>query len=541
MMTIASIFTISILLMILLPLIAAIVLRRTVKVPWIMFSAGMVTFTISQVVHLPLNHWLGRMGWLQQVSTPEGQPIWLTALILGLTAGLCEELSRAAGYAILKKSRFLQDGLMMGIGHGGIEAIVFGGILTAGSVAALLPMMNQGGDSLQMANLLPEQILVIEQQIERLFSTPWVGFLPLVERFLVMGIHVTWSVMVLKAFQQRNPLWLIAAVLYHAILDAAAVLAANYLANPLLIEFIILIMVLPGYLWLGRVIKNELPHQKTNPNPLARELHLFLIFFMKEWRQLWRTKRVLITAAVFGLFGLASPLLAYFLPEMMQIIPGAEAFADLIPIPTAGDAMLQYHKNLTQFAFLLAVILGMGCVAGEKERGSAGLILSKPLPRWAYLTSKFAAQSSLFLWGFTIGAVGGYTYTVILFGPIDAGKFIAMNLVLMVWILPFVALTLVGSVLSTSTTMAGGISLGLVLVLFLVGGIPQISTIMPTSLSQWAAQLGILAAGTPASTPGSAPVNVDAVFSNFGALASALGIVILCLILSYSIFERQEF
>jgi ABC-2 type transport system permease protein len=218
----------------------------------------------------------------------------------------------------------------------------------------------------------------------------------------------------------------------------------------------------------------------------------------------------------------------------------AAAFADLIPTPTAGDAMLQYHKNLTQFAFLLAVILGMGSVAGEKERGSAGLILSKPLPRWAYLASKFTAQSSLFLCGFIVGALGGYTYTVVLFGAIDAGNFIAMNLVLMVWILPFIALTLVGSVLSNSTTMAGGISLGLVLVLFLIGSIPQISTLMPTALSQWAAQLGILAAGTPASAPGSAP-NVDAVYSNFGALASALGVVIVCLIVSYGIFERQEF
>jgi uncharacterized membrane protein YhfC len=286
MMTITIIFTISILLMIMLPLIAAIVLRRIVKVPWIMFSVGIATFIISQIVHLPLNYWLGQRGWLQEMGSSSGQPIWQTALILGVTAGLCEELARAAGYVILKKSRVLQNGLMMGIGHGGIEAIVFGGILTAGSVAALLPIINQGSDSLLMANLLPEQILVIEQQFERLFGAPWVGFLPFVERFLAMGLHVTWSVMVLKAFQRQNPLWVITAVLYHALLDAAAVMAVNHLSNALLVEGIILIIALPGYLWLGRVIRNELPRKTTNPNPLVRELHLFQIFFIKEWQQL---------------------------------------------------------------------------------------------------------------------------------------------------------------------------------------------------------------------------------------------------------------
>jgi hypothetical protein len=34
-----------------------------------------------------------------------------------------------------------------------------------------------------------------------------------------------------------------------------------------------------------------------------------------------------------------------------------EAFAGLLPPPPAGDALLQYHKNLTQFGFVIVVIV----------------------------------------------------------------------------------------------------------------------------------------------------------------------------------------
>jgi ABC-type transport system involved in multi-copper enzyme maturation permease subunit len=189
---------------------------------------------------------------------------------------------------------------------------------------------------------------------------------------------------------------------------------------------------------------------------------------------------------------------------------------------------------------LLAVIFGMGSVAGEKERGSATLVLSKPLPRWAFLAAKLAAQSLLFSFGFLLGSLGGYFYTVILFGGLDPGAFVLMNLVLIAWVMPFIALTLVGSVLGNSTTAAGGISLALVIGLMLLGGIPPVSALMPTALSGWAAQLGALAAGVAASSPGSVPVPEGILPLNLGALASAFTLVTVCLAVSLGLFERQE-
>jgi len=535
----ALIYTISILAMIVLPVFLAGILRRKVIAPWLWFSMGVLTFTVSQLVHFPLNNWLSDIGWLKTPGS-SSQPLWVTAIILGLTAGLCEELARAAGYALVKRARKLPNGLMLGLGHGGIESMVFGGVLIAATLSSLLPIIRNGLESLNLTQATPEQIAAIQRQIDLLTGIPLYGFIPLLERLFAIGIHVTLSVMVLRAFQRHNPGWVILAVVYHLFIDAVAVSASVLSINPLVNEGIIFITALPGYIWLARTLHRELPALTVKSNPLRREGTLFFTALRKELLQFWRTKRVLIMAAVFGLFGLGSPLTAYFMPELMKAIPGAEMFASLIPTPTTGDAMLQYHKNISQFAFLLAVILGMGSVASEKEHGSATLILSKPLPRWAYLSSKLVAQGLLFAFGIFLASLGGYLYTILLFGNLGLGDFISMNILLFVWILPFIGLTLVGSVLGATTTAAGGIALSLVVGFMILSGIPLISGLMPNALTQWAAQLGALAAGIAASSPGSVALPDGPVPGNYGALATALVAVVVCLVAAFGLFESQE-
>jgi uncharacterized membrane protein YhfC len=124
-------YSLSILLMVLVPVGLAVLLRRRFRVALVLFVVGSLTFIGSQVVHIPLNNWLSDIGLLPEAGSWEGPPLWRTALIVGLTAGLCEELARAAGYALLRRSRRFEDGVMLGLGHGGIESMVFGGTLTA--------------------------------------------------------------------------------------------------------------------------------------------------------------------------------------------------------------------------------------------------------------------------------------------------------------------------------------------------------------------------------------------------------------------------
>ena len=525
MITLAT--TLSVILMIVLPVALAAALRRRYPAPWLLFCAGMLTFTVSQIVHFPLNDWLMEIGLLPQRGV-EDRPLWQSALVLGLTAGLCEELARAAGYALLRRARGISDGIMLGLGHGGIESMVFGGVMTAATIGSLLPLV---GQDLTQMNLLPAQIETVQLTIQRLLENPWNLFLPLVERLLAISIHVAFSLIVLQAFRRRQPLYVLLAILLHAAFDMLAVIGASRISNQLTALGFEALLVLPLWAWMVVFLRRQAYQRRQETpqvhHPARLDGRIFGVALGKELLQAWRTRRVLIVAAVFGLFGLTSPLMAYFMPEMMKAIPGAEQFASLIPTPVQADAMIQFVKNISQFGFLLAILLGIGDIAGEKERGVAGMILSKPMPRWVFVTSKYLAQISLYLMGFLLATLGGWLYTWILFEPGDPlallGIFAAASGLLFAWLLPYITITLVSSVLANSTSAAAGISVAGAVVLMLASSIPQIAALMPGALTGWANSLGT---ATPV--------------ASVGALTMSLVLSLVGLILAIGVFERQE-
>lgn len=515
-------FTISILLMILLPILLAALFHRRYQAPWLLFGIGTLTFIGSQVVHLPLNELLYRWNILPKTFVDtEGIPLWQVGLLLGLTAGLCEETARAAGFWLLKTFRKLDDGVLMGIGHGGVESMIFGGVLTAATVSSLIPMI---GSDLSSLNLTADQLSALTVQLDALSGAPLLAAAsPLLERLLAMTLHVILSVMVLQAFRKRNAAYYVAAVVYHMLVDAGAVYLSVNVSNHWLVELAFAGIILPGVVWLALLWRAE-AHPKHASQPFGVQWDLFLVSVRKELIQQWRTRRFLVVMAVFVLFGLTSPLVAKLVPDIIKNVAGAEQFADLIPTPSAVDAMAQYVKNITQFGFMLAVLLGMNAVAGEKEAGTAAMILSKPMPRWAFVLSKFTAQSLVYLSAYFVAGLGAYYYTIIIFGSLDALTFLGINLLLLLWLLTFVGASLLGSVIGSSIASAAGVGIGLAVAFLLAGNIPGYGQLFPGGLVAWASALG-------ANMPMPA---------NGGALAASFVLIVLCLMWSVALFERQE-
>ncbi|MFZ0545989.1 MAG: YhfC family glutamic-type intramembrane protease, partial [Candidatus Promineifilaceae bacterium] len=477
-------FTISIFIMITLPIIAAVFWRRRFRVPWLYFCVGILTFLGAQAVHIPFNNLLGKLGWLPQLPAEGGQLVQ-AAIILGLTAGLGEELARAIGYLIVKKARRFEDAVLFGLGHGGIEAMIFGGVSLAAS-AGLFWFVQHGGT---IPGATADQLSALNEQFNLIIQSPLLSLVAVVERLIAMTLHIVLSVMVLQAFSRRKWFYLVAAILYHAVVDASAVYVAQQIENTWLVEGLLALLVVPGLIWLWRTGKQADLRPSEHLASLKEQWPLFTASLSKELKQQWRTRRFIIVGAVFIVFGMISPLLARFLPQILGSVQGAEQFADLIPEPTIADALGQYIKNLTQFGFILAIVLGMGAVAGEKEKGTAAMILSKPMPRWAFITGKFAAQTIVYLVSFLIAAVSAYYYTYFLFGPPAAGPFLLMNALLLIWLMVFVAVTLLGSTLGKSTGGAAGIAAVGSILLLVLGSVPAVSQLMPGALVGWAGQL----------------------------------------------------
>ncbi|MFZ1400178.1 MAG: YhfC family glutamic-type intramembrane protease, partial [Candidatus Promineifilaceae bacterium] len=236
--------------MILFPLGLAVWLRRRFEVPWLLFCVGMLTFVGAQTYHIPLNNWLTDLGVLGEVG-PDAPNLWRTAVILGLSAGLSETIARVLGYWILFRGRLAQrfeDGVLVGLGHGGIEAMIIGGVFTAGSVSSLWAIRDV---DLSTLGLTAAQLTAVSSQLTALQETPWLIFLAVFERLIAITLHVTLSVLVWRAFKTGQVWPVLLAVAYHALLDGTAVYAAQFL-DVIWVELILVAIALPGAIWLWR-------------------------------------------------------------------------------------------------------------------------------------------------------------------------------------------------------------------------------------------------------------------------------------------------
>lgn len=171
-----------------LPLVA--LLYACWKKRYIPFGLGVLAFVVSQVlIRIPILQYLGEHSTAYSMFSAM-QPV-LFAVIIGLSAGMFEELARFIAMRFFMKQRDWQSGFLFGAGHGGIEAVLF-----VGSSAVLL-----------------------------LFSPTAIAysdayFIGGIERFFAMLLHIGLSIIVLQGVVQKRFLYVVLAIMIHGAIDA---------------------------------------------------------------------------------------------------------------------------------------------------------------------------------------------------------------------------------------------------------------------------------------------------------------------------------
>jgi ABC-2 type transport system permease protein len=215
----------------------------------------------------------------------------------------------------------------------------------------------------------------------------------------------------------------------------------------------------------------------------------FGVFVRKELGESLRTSRIFIVAAIFLVFGLISPLLARYAADFAKI--GSTGPTISLPTPTAEDAIIQFLKNVGANGVIVVVLLTMGIVAREKERGTAAFVLTKPLTRFAFLAAKFAALIVTLGIGITIAGAAAYVYTAMLFKPTALPGFAACCVLLLGQMTVYGSLTFFGSTVVKSSLPAAGIGAAAIVVFALIGLIPSVVDFTPAGLSNAAGELAL--------------------------------------------------
>jgi len=182
----------------------------------------------------------------------------------------------------------------------------------------------------------------------------------------------------------------------------------------------------------------------------------------KEWRETFRTGRAIWLPAVFLLLGLAQPLTAKFMPDILASAGNLPEGAIIdIPTPAPGEVMAQTLSQFGTVGLLAACLAYMGTISGERRTGTASWILVKPVSPLAYVASKWIVQSVVLCASFGIGYAGAWYYTAALIGDPAGGDVLFSGLLYGVWLVFVGTATLLASALFKSPAAAAFSAFGL--------------------------------------------------------------------------------
>jgi uncharacterized membrane protein YhfC len=229
------------------PLILFIYFRKHERISWASVGVGVLVFILfSQVLEKGLHvfMFLGNQTTASALENP-----WMYAVYGALAAGIFEEVGRYLGFRFLLRNRQeRRDGLGLGIGHGGIEAILVGVIVSVQTFVFAI-MYNAGRWEELTAGLPP---VAAEQLKNQLLSTPLSMYLAGgIERVFAVLLHIALSLVVLYAVRTGKLQYLLYAILLHALPDFLAALYQKQVITSIWsIEAVLLVMALAAWMFI---------------------------------------------------------------------------------------------------------------------------------------------------------------------------------------------------------------------------------------------------------------------------------------------------
>jgi ABC-2 type transport system permease protein len=215
---------------------------------------------------------------------------------------------------------------------------------------------------------------------------------------------------------------------------------------------------------------------------------------VKEMLEAYRTYRLVVVGGLFLVLGVVAPITARYLPDIIRLFAPPGFVVDL-PEMGIPEVLDQYLKNVGQFGALAAILMTMGIVANEKERGTAAFVLAKPVSRQAFLLAKIVALGMVFGIAIGLATAGAWAYTGLLFERVPILPWVKLGGVVWLSTMVYASITFLGSTLMRSSLGAAGIGFAGLIVLSLLSVVPVLTQWLPAGLFPIAKSFALGVAG----------------------------------------------
>jgi ABC-2 type transport system permease protein len=210
------------------------------------------------------------------------------------------------------------------------------------------------------------------------------------------------------------------------------------------------------------------------------------------WRlevlRLVRTRRWLLPVGVYAFFGVAGPLLARYLEDLVAAFGSGEVTVTG-PEPRPVDGIAQFVANASQLGLLAVIVVAAGALAVDAHPEFAAFLRSKVSRPGALLAPRLAVAAGLaavalwvgtaLAWAVTASVLGGLPVAAMVLGTAAGSLYLAFAVAVVAF-----AATLVRSVVAAVFA-----SLAALIALPILGLVRPVSTWLPSRLLGAVAEL----------------------------------------------------
>ena len=177
---------------------------------WSIFFIGAAMWVTAFFIRLPINNYAA--VWIYD-NFSGATYIYLSIAIPSLTAGIFEEGARWVAFRFAIKDHKLENGIMYGAGHGGIESMLLVGLSVLYTAV--------------LVYFYPQTLATA--QLNSIAATPeWYVLLGVWERLAAIAFHLGMSVLILQSFRQKQAYYVGVAIASHFFLNFTAIYAGQW-------------------------------------------------------------------------------------------------------------------------------------------------------------------------------------------------------------------------------------------------------------------------------------------------------------------------
>lgn len=243
----------SLILVIGIPIVLCIVVRRKTKAKISSFFYGCAVFFVFALILEQILHGIVFMVFGSKMT----EHILLYGLYGGMAAALFEETGRfVAMKFFMRKQLTRENALMYGVGHGGLEAILIIGLAYISNIITAF-MINSNQLEIMLSSLSESQRESTIQSVSALWTTSSDQFFAAgVERIFSIILQIALSILVYKAVKSGEKKFLLLAMGFHFLVDFVAVISSQKLSI-WIIEVLIFIMTVIVSMFALQIYKAE--------------------------------------------------------------------------------------------------------------------------------------------------------------------------------------------------------------------------------------------------------------------------------------------